>query len=188
LVNLARAMYNASMYVLASQLSSLPVVSLQSGETVATVLRPLIDAGRLDVLAYHCLIPRQEQSLILLVRDIREHAVDCLIIDSEEELTQAEDLVRLSAALEQDFSPLGKSAVTDLGRRVGRIEDYTINLDTNQVQKLYVKQSIFQSWHGSSLIVDRSQIVDVTPRQIIVRDTTSQAPLLAAEPLPKSNS
>jgi sporulation protein YlmC with PRC-barrel domain len=180
-------MYNTGMYVLASQLSSLPVVSLQTGETVAAVQRPLINAGNLNILAYYCLTPRQDQPLVLLVQDIREHAVDCLIIDSDEELTEASELVRLQAVLEQNFSPLGKTAVTDLGRRMGRVEDYTINLDTDRIQKLYIKQSIFRSWQGSSLIVDRTQIVDITPRQIVIRDTTTQAPILATEALPKSN-
>jgi sporulation protein YlmC with PRC-barrel domain len=179
-------MYNTCMYILASQLSTLPVISLQTGETVALVKEPLIDPDNLSIMAYFCVPAHQEKPLVLLIQDIREHAVDCLIIDSEEELTEPEDLIRLEALLEQRFTPLGKQAVTDIGRRVGRVDNYTINLDTNQVQKLYIHQPIWRSWNGSSLIIDRAQVIDVTPRQIVVRDTTTPAPLLVGESAPKS--
>jgi sporulation protein YlmC with PRC-barrel domain len=181
-------MYNGCMYVLASQLQALPVISLQTGETVAMVQQPLIDAANLEIAAYSCQVPGRSASLVLPVRDIREHAQDCLIIDAEEELTEAGELVRLRPLLEQKFTPLGKTAVTDLGRKLGRVEDFTINLDTNRIQKLYIKQSVLQSWLGSSLIVDRTQILDITPKQIVIRDTTTQAPLLAGEPAPAPKS
>jgi sporulation protein YlmC with PRC-barrel domain len=153
---------------------------------VAVIKAPLINPDQLEIMAYLCTTAPKEQTLVLLVRDIREHALDCLIVDSEEELTEPGDLIRLSPLLEQSFTPLGKLAVTDMGRRMGRVENYTINLDTNMVQKLYVRQPIWRSWFGSSLIVDRAQVIDVTPRQIVIRDTATPAPLLVGESAPKS--
>jgi sporulation protein YlmC with PRC-barrel domain len=181
-------MYNTYMYALASQLQSLPVISLQTGETVAVIKEPLINPDDLVIMAYICTTARREQTLVLLVRDIREHALDCLIIDSEEELAEPGDLVRLGPLLKQSFTPLGKLAVTDMGRRMGRVENYTVNLDTDKVQKLYIRQPLWRSWFGSSLIIDRAQIIDVTPRQIVIRDTATPAPLMVGESAPKSTS
>jgi sporulation protein YlmC with PRC-barrel domain len=152
------------------------------------VQQPLIDSSNLEVAAYSCLVAGHPTPLFLPVRDIREHAQDCLIIDAEEELTEPDELVRLQPLLKQGFTPIGKVAVTDLGRRVGRVENFTVNLDTNRIQKLYIKQSILQSWLGSSLIVDRTQILDVSAKQIIIRDTTTKAPLLASDPAPAPKS
>ncbi len=181
-------MYNTFMYVLASQLTNRPLMSLQTGEAVAAIAGPILDPASLEVVGYLCHTPSQKKHLVLMVRDIRELARDCVIIDSADELTEADDIIRLKPLLEQNYSPIRQSVVTDLGRRLGGVEDYTINLESHRLQKLYVKQPIWRSWSGASLIIDRTQIIDVSPHQIVVREATAKAPLLAAEPLPEQPS
>jgi len=180
--------YNGSMYELASQMESLPVISLQTGEVVGLAREPVFDIADLEIIAYRCESARGKQALILLARDIRQLASDCIIIDSEDELTEPGDLVRLGPQLEAGYSPLGKSVVSDTGRKLGHVEDYSLNLETGRVQKLHVRQSLLRAWLGSSLIIDRTQILDITPRLITVRDATIKAPVLAAEPIPDTPS
>ncbi len=181
-------MYNTFMYALANQLTDRPIMSLQTGEGVAQIVRPILDPTSLEVVGYLCQTPRQQQHLVLMVRDIRELARDCVIVDSADELTEASDIIRLKPLLEQNYSPIHQAVITDLGRRLGKVEDYTINLESNRLQKLYVKQPIWRSLSGASLIIDRTQIIDVTPQQIVVREATAKASLLAAEPLPEQPS
>jgi sporulation protein YlmC with PRC-barrel domain len=181
--------YNCCMYGQASQMQSLPVISLQTGEVVAVTRLPVIDISTLDIQAYRCESMRTKQSLILMARDIRQLAADCLIVDTEEELMEPTDIIRLQAMLKADYNPLDKAVVSDTGRKLGHVEDYTINLETNCVQKLQVRQSILRSWLGTtSLVVDRSQIIDVTPKLITVRDATVNAPIMQSEPVPESPS
>lgn len=176
------------MYALASKLSNLPVISLQTGETIAILTRPLIDPGTLELVAYICQTTQAEDSRVLMARDIRQMALDCLIVDSEEELAEIGDIIRVQHLLEQRFTPLGKKVITDLDRHLGRVEDFTVNLESNRLQKIYIKQPFFLAWLGSSLIVDRSQILDVTPHKIIVRDTSVKDTNLATEPVPETRS
>ena len=175
------------MYSLASKLSSMPIVSLQTGETVASVTRPVIDNANLEVIAYLCQMPKRRELLTLITSDIRQITADCFIIDSEDELAETEDIVRIRHLLIQNYTPLGKHVVTDLNRQLGRIDDYTINLESHRIQKLYIRPSLLRFWLGSSVIIDRTQIIDVTPRQIVVRDTAVTAPLLPTEPAPETN-
>jgi sporulation protein YlmC with PRC-barrel domain len=176
------------MFTLASRLSGLGIISLQTGETIGVIQAPVIDPAQLLVVAYTCTTARHNKALVLMAQDIRQMALDCLIIDSEEELTELHDIVRLRQFLENPFHLTGKPVITDLGRRLGKVEDFTVHLESHQVQKMYVQQPLLRAWFGSSLIVDRNQIVDVTPAQIIVRDTTEKAPLLAGEPAPETRS
>jgi uncharacterized protein YrrD len=175
------------MYALASKLESLPIISLQTGETIGTIDRPVISPDALSVAAYRCDTP-SHGSLLLLVRDIRQTAPDCIIIDSEDELTAAQDVVRLQTTLEQNYTPLDKPVVTDMGRKLGVVEDFTISLEDSRVQKLYIRQPLFRAWLGSSLIIDRAQIIDVTPHKFMVRDSTTPIVALGAEPSPESHS
>ena len=175
--------YNAFMYALANSLKDLPIVSLQTGETVAQLAAPLIDSDRLEILAYRCYNLQHDLTLILMSPVSRDLAPDCFIIDSEEELTGTDEVVRLQPILTANFTPLEKPVVTDMGRRLGTVENYTINMDTSRLQKLYVKQSILKSWRGASLIIDREQILDVTPKQFVVREASAEAPLMATGPI-----
>lgn len=163
-------------------------MSLQSGETVATITDLIVDPSNLELVAFRCVSSRSDLSHpLLLARDIRQTALDCLIIDSEEELSEAEDIIRLKNLLELDFTPFHKIVVTDLGRHLGHVEDFTINLDTHRLQKLYVKRPLWRSWLGASLIIDRSQIIDVTTKHFVVRDATLKSSSLVSEPVPETH-
>lgn len=176
------------MYTFASQMKSLPIISLQTGGTVAWTKGLILDMGSFEIRAYRCDQEGSSSKLILLARDIRQLAADCVIIDSEDELTEAQDIVRLKDMVEESYDPLDKPVVSDAGRKLGNVEDYTINLETQRVQKLHVRQSIIKSWLGNNLIIDRTQIIDITPKQIIVRDATVKAPIMQTEPVPDSPS
>jgi sporulation protein YlmC with PRC-barrel domain len=176
------------MYTLASRLSGLGIISLQTGETVGVVQAPVLDPDHLHVVAYTCATGRSNQSMVLMAQDIRQMALDCLIVDSEEELTEPGDIVRLRPYLDNPFRLNGKPVITDLGRKMGKVEDFTIHLEHQMVQKLYIQPPLFRALFGSSLVVDRAQIIDVTPQQIVVRDTTEKAPLLTGEPTPETHS
>lgn len=171
------------MYALASNMVGLPVISLQTGDTVGWAKKPIIDIASLELKAFRCdTIARRPQ--VLLVPEVRQFAPDCLIVNNEDDLTDPEDLVRLNDMLKSSYDPLRKLVVSDGGRRLGYVEDYAINLETHRVQKLHVRQSVFQAWLGSALTVDRTQIIDITHRRITVRDATAKSTMLPNDPLP----
>ncbi len=175
------------MQVLVSHLMNLPIVSLQTGETVAFANEPIIDMAKLEVVALHCSIPHQRPTLALLARDIRQLTAEYLLIDSEDELIDPDEVVRLTTLVKAGFSPLEKPVVSDLGRRLGRTDDYAINLETNRIQKLYIRSHGMRAWIKAELTIDRAQIVDVTPHHIVVRDSALAASILPPEAIPDSS-
>ncbi len=174
------------MYILASALLRLPIISLQTGEPIGMTRELILDPSDLRVVAMLCNATGKGEESVLMMGDARQVAQDCLIVNSENELTEPADVVRLQPLLHERFKPIGRHVITDLGRKLGTVDDYTINLDTMHLQKLYVKQSLLQSFMGSSLIIDRAQIIDVTGQRIVVRDADIKAPALPIEPVPDS--
>jgi sporulation protein YlmC with PRC-barrel domain len=168
-------------------MSILPIISLQTGEAVATTRQPILAIATLEIMALRCEGAHGKAPLLLMARDIRQFAADCIIIDDEGELADPSDIVRLEAILKASYDPLGKAVVSDIGRKLGIVEDYTINVETNRVQQLQVRQSLLKAWLGTSLMIDRTQIIDITPRQITVRDATVKAPVMQPEPVPESS-
>jgi sporulation protein YlmC with PRC-barrel domain len=175
------------MYAQASQLQSLPVISLQTGETVASTRQLILDISTLEILAFKCEGPRRKQPLVLLSRDVRQLAADCIIIDNEDELADPADIVRLGAMLAANYNPIDKTVISDTGRKLGRVEDYSVNLETSRVQKLNVRQSILRSWLGVNLVIDRTQIIDISPKSITVRDSTVKASIMQTKSLPDTS-
>lgn len=180
-------MYYRVMYLLASQLKNLPIMSLQTGQSIAVVDRPIFDAASLEVMALRCTIGRyRRHEGVVLLRDVRQFAADCIIIDSFDEIEDPHEIVRLRAAAEQDFEPIGKTVASESGQHLGKVEDYTINLKTYLLQKLYVHQSLMKSLLFNNLVIDRTQIIDITPKQITVKDAGVKEPMIQAKPLPNS--
>ncbi|HSX41029.1 MAG TPA: hypothetical protein VLF21_00085 [Candidatus Saccharimonadales bacterium] len=176
------------MYVLATQLKGLPVLSLQTGQPIASVDRPIMQGSDLEIMALHCRMGRlRNQEGVILMRDIRQVAADCIIIDSFDEIEDVNEIVRLKEIAEKNFDPIGKMVVSESGQKLGKVEDYTINLKTFLLQKLYVHQSVMKSILFNNLVVDRTQIIEISPRQFVVRDATVKQPSLAPV-VPKSTS
>jgi sporulation protein YlmC with PRC-barrel domain len=150
----------------------------------------VMEIKTLEVIAFICEPhPRLGKRPVLLLRDVRQVAIDCILVNTADDLVEAGDIVRLAPLLERDFDPRRLRVVTDLKRKVGMVEDYTINLQTYHLQKLYVRRSLLHSWMGASLIIDRSQILEVSEREFTVRDatvsTTHRSHTLAPKPAPK---
>jgi hypothetical protein len=175
------------MYMLASQLRNLPVISLQTGDTVTTITQPIIEMSNLEIIALGCAAVKECADPVLMVRDIRQVASDCIIIDSEEDIGSGSDVVRLKVPLAAAYSPIGAKVITDMQRPIGKTEDYTINTESLRIQKLYIRRPVWRSWLGSSLIIAREQIIDVTPKQITVREATIDAKITMPKTVPDSH-
>lgn len=170
--------YNYPMYSSASQLENLPIISLQTGETVGQIRKPIIDMSNLEIVGYVCEQGSSKRPVVMMARDIRQMAADCAIIDNEDELTEPGDIIRLKKLLDASYTPKDKSVVSDIGRKLGSVEDYTVNLESSRIQKLFVRRSILRAWMGPSLEIDRTQIIDITPKRITVRDSTVTADVI----------
>lgn len=173
------------MYILAHQLKELPVMSLQTGQPIAVLTRPVVNSANLEVMAMQCEIDRRKPGVILM-RDIRQFASDCVIVDSFDEIEDPNEIVRLKGIIKENFDPIGNSVVNEGGHRLGKVEDYTINLQTYMLQKLYVHQSLMKSILFNNLVIDRTQIIDVTSKQFTVKDASIKKGSLAPQPVPQS--
>jgi uncharacterized protein YrrD len=147
-----------------------PVLSLRTGTEVATALEPIINPGNLKIEGFYCHDSRSRQHLILVSQDVRDIMPRGIVINDHDQLVQPEELVRLNPVMRLNFVLIGKPVVTAGGSKLGKVGDYSIDVDSMFVQKLYVTQSIFKSLNGGSLGIDRTQIVEISDKKIVVSD------------------
>lgn len=161
------------MLILSKRLLETPVMSLQTGAEVAKVSQTIIDPGILEIVAYVLTGPRVPQvPTILLTRDIREVGSMGFIIDSADELVPLKDVIKVHELSKLHFNLINMNVFDDASHKLGKIYDYAIDPVTFTVHQLYVKRPLLKSLQTSELVINRSQIVEITNTKIIVKSAS----------------
>jgi hypothetical protein len=161
------------MLKLSSSLLSRPVVSLRTGGQIALAEKPIINPHNLKILGWWCSVPGQSK-LVLLSEEVRDSMPNGLAVNDEEALSDPKDLVRFTEILDIDFNLIDKLVRTKR-QKLGKVSDFSYN-DGMFVQKLYVIRPIHKVFTSDdTLIIDREQIIEVTDKFILVRDTEISA-------------
>lgn len=132
---------------------------------------PIINPNNLKIEGFYCVDRFDKKvSLILLYQDIREVIPQGIVVNDHEVLSQKDDIIRLKDLIDLHFNLIGKPVVTETNARIGRINDFAVELESMFIQKLYVAQALRKSLSTSALSIDRSQIIEITDRKIIIND------------------
>jgi len=158
------------MLQLSATLINKNILSLRTGEVIASVTAPIFNPNNLKVEGFYCQDKFSKKELILVYQDIRDIVPKGYVVNDFDVLVEAEDLVRLKDVLELNYQILGKTVQTTSKKKVGKVVDYATEMETMFVQKIYVGQSIIKSFNGGSLSIDRSQVNEITPSKIIIND------------------
>lgn len=161
------------MQRLASQLDNMPVFAVHNGAVLGHIQSLLVNPDSLKTVALKIKSPEQSNPLYLLPVDIRHLDASKVIIDSHTGLSEAEELIRLKPFLDHPFDLIGASVVTQGGKKLGKVKDFTITADDFLVTKLYLKSRSLWRLLYDSHIINRSAIVDVKDQKtIVVKDST----------------
>jgi sporulation protein YlmC with PRC-barrel domain len=168
------------MLQLSPRLYNCPILSLRTGGVIATAIEPIINPNNLKVEGFYCQDRfDKKMSLILLYQDIREVIPQGIVVNDHEVLTQQDDIIRLKDLINLHFTLLGKPVITESKAKIGKVNDFAVELESMFVQKLYVSQALRKSLSTSALSVDRTQIVEITDRRIIINDLTQTSSVQA---------
>lgn len=161
------------MLQLSGMLINRPILSLRTGGPVGSVTAPIINPNNLKIEGFYC---QGRKQLILLPQDIREVLPQGLVVNDQDVLSEAEDLVRLRSVMAINFALLGKHVETTGKRKLGKIDDYATETDSMFIKKLYISPPLLKSFNGTSLIIDRTQIVEITDKKVVVNDSEAKVP------------
>jgi uncharacterized protein YrrD len=168
------------MLQLSASLLNRPVLSLRASGPIATVTEPIINPNNLKIEGFYCEDKFDGKLLVLLYQDIRDMIKGGFVVDDHEVLVEPEELVRLKDVMDLRFDILGKQVETVNKQKVGKVSDYAVETTTMYIQKIYASQSLLKSFTGGSLSIDRSQVVEITNRRVIIQELLKGAPASAA--------
>jgi len=161
---------NAIMLQLNNALIHRPILSLRTGGTIATTISAIINPNNLKIEGFFCHDMLSKQRLVLLSIDIRDVIPQGIVVNDHEALTDPDELIRLKDILAVRFEIMGKPVYTASKEKLGKVNDYAFDSSSLYIQKIYIGQSLLKSLSGGQLSVDRSQIIEITNRKIVIQD------------------
>lgn len=171
------------MLVLGSRLLNSPIMSLQTGTRLATAVRPLIDPSNLHVLAYEVegdlLV---EKPSFVRTAEIREYGHLGMIIDSNDELIGLDDVIQVKKIHDLSFSLVGLHVLDEHRRKLGKVDDYTLETGNFIIEQLSVRRGLFRGITDTGFLVNRSQIIEINNTSVVVKSPTvkSTEPVMQA--------
>lgn len=177
--------YTNNMLRLSSHFANQPIFSVHAGGKVGELSRYIINPDKMIIEGFYVSRGGIETGQILLVQDVREIAAQGYVINHEETLADPSELIRLKEVLAIEYELNGLKVQTESGKRLGKVEDFIVNDDGWMIQKIHVRQPTWKSMLQSALVINRTQIVEVTDKRIIVSDGVIKtgAPARAPEPI-----
>lgn len=146
------------------------VLSLRTGGVIATVIEPIINPNNLKIIGFLVLDKFNKSRLVLLSQDIREVSEVGYLVNDHEVLSEEHELVRDQNIINLHFQVLGKSVVTANRNRLGKVDDYAVDMDSLYITKLYVVKPLLKNITGGQLSIDRNQIIEITNKKIVVQE------------------
>lgn len=158
------------MLLLNDRILTMPVVSLQTGRRLATLSSSIVDPRQLHIVAFYCDGPNLDvDPAVLYTDDIREVSSLGMIVDSAENIMSPDDLVRLQEVINFNFKLDDMKVVDESGQKLGKVVNFSVETNTFFIIKIHVQPGLLQALHTTEHIIDRSQIVEINDKTIVVK-------------------
>lgn len=164
------------MLIIGTRLLNTPVMSLQTGGRLGQTQKPIIDPSNLKIVAFEIDGPLlSERPALLRVADIREMGRLGMIINSNDEIIGLHDVIKIEKLYTLNFSLINMTVIDDHKRRLGKVEDYTVDTGSFVIQQLTVKRGLLKSLTDTGLLINRSQILEINDKTIVVKSPTQKS-------------
>lgn len=159
-------------------------MSLRIGAPVATADTAIINPNNLKIEGFFCTDKFSAERLVLLAQDIRDIIPKGLVVNDHDVLSSPDELVRLKSILDLEFELAGKLVQTESKHKLGKVADFAADDQSYFIQKLYVAPPILKSIRSTQLSIDRTQILEITDKRIIVKDLENHGKVKAPATAP----
>ena len=162
------------MLILGQQLIGKNIMSMRIGRAIGITTEVIVNPKNLKIEGWFAQDLETKKTVILLSQDVRGFVEQGFAVNDHDAFSDPQELVRLKDLLKLNFTLINKTVVTDHHRRVGKVINYSLNDSNFFIQKLNINQSVLKSFTGGEVIIDRSQILEITDKKIRVSEATIQ--------------
>ena len=161
------------MLIEGSKLLNYPILSLHTATEIARVKALVVDPNYLKILAFEVTAINSKKRLFLEVSSVREFSKSGMIIDSDEEFVEQEDIIKLDEIISLGFVLDHMKVVSKKKHLLGHVEDFMVVTDNFQIMQLIVKRPIYKALIDPELVIGRSQVQEINDTEIVVKSEES---------------
>ncbi|KKR18453.1 MAG: PRC-barrel domain protein [candidate division CPR2 bacterium GW2011_GWC1_41_48] len=162
--------YNRLM-ILFSNIHNLPIFSIREGVSIGQIEEIIINPDNGRVLGFKLIKTHVRERNILTVGDIREINPDVMIIDDSQNLATENEVIKIAEILKEKIKWIGLKVETDLGRKLGRVEDLALDTKTMNLTRIYTSGGIIkETFSLEKIIIPAHKIISISPKVVIVED------------------
>lgn len=157
--------------------SKIQVIS-PSNRPICRLKKPIIDPQNGKVIAFQT----TRKTPFLTIQDIASLNSQQLQLSQNYEFHPLEDLIRVQNILQQNIKILYKKVKTESGEYLGRVTNLEIDSDALVLHHINVQKRHFHLIKGLPRLIHQKNILEITPSQITVRDSTLKLSLMEESP------
>lgn len=169
------------MFIAAPQLAHAKILDPQ-GNLLCHLKRVIIDPANGQILAFLTTYKGRSGSSranLISPHDILHWKREALILGNRYEFHPLSDLVRVQHLFKTGPTNLiGLKVRTENGQKLGIVTDYTINISMKVLASITAQKTLFHFLHFDTRLIHQKNIIEITPKEIIVKDTTIKSPAL----------
>ena len=154
-----------------SDIETLPIVSVSTGQTIASVVDFLFDYTTGRVLAL-IVEPKEffrlrKKDMLVVSDDILEWS-NAIYVQDRSVIMKIDEIVRLKRIYDSYFTIFGLKVRTESGKRIGRLEDFIFETRSMRLYKILVKRGFW--FFKYQQLISHKHIVSIEDNYIIVKD------------------
>lgn len=155
-----------------SRLLGEKVLSIHVGGPIGQVGSMVFDPNDLKISAFKLTgsLIKPGDANLLESRSVREFSNLGMIVDSADELVKQGEILALEEVMRLNFEVNGLKVESEKGAKIGRVVDFLVDENDFRILKLIVKRPIMKALMDPELVIDRSEITEVTDTKIIIKD------------------
>lgn len=114
---------------------------------------------------------QNKQKRYILTRDIKSTLEKIVIIETMDDLSEVEDLIRQRELIKADFSLIGCKIKTQDGKKIGKVKDFTVDYNSLKTLKLHATASLARRLLNERFIIDIKDVIRVDGKTVIIKSS-----------------
>jgi len=158
------------MQKLASEFEKTTIITKQE-RTVLGSLKDIIlnpETGSAIGLSFY-VNGSKNKEMVVNTSDITGVGTNFIMIESVANVSPPDEIIRIKEALDKDIKIIDSKVVDEDERNLGQATDYSINLKTMKLERLYVTSSSLVKILAHDLIIPANDIISIEKDRITVR-------------------
>ena len=148
-----------------SKTIQIPVIN-QDGEPLGIIKKILINFDKGKVIGF--IIGRNK---IISPIDIMTWE-DYIKINNKDDIVSETEIIEVKTYIKDKRKIIGSKVITEKGKLLGKVIDYTINSNFYSLEKLIVKKTFLKFIKFNKQIIPANEIIEIKKNKIIVKEDT----------------